>query len=250
MVVKRLSCVFRLTDGCTNKPLKGGEAGIYLGGERLRHQYKEGGYFVITDLPFGEYTLEIKAVGFQTETVAVNVDESAAADVVYLALNPSREHPAVSSMSCASGTAAGVGTLYVVRPQGKMCVAEEKSAAGAQTIKMFCEGRMSLPMTFLLGEGAHAEFVTITADNDGVCSASAPLKYAHKRSESALPLIRLGCEDGFFVMLPQEFSPDKQTGKIALKFAAKKAGKIVYANAEILPKKINDLGELKLKGEK
>lgn len=244
MVIKRLSCVFRLTDGWTNKPLQSAQAAVCCAGKRLAQEYKEGGYFVITDLPCGEYTFEIKAVGFQLERVCVTVGESANDEVIFMALNPSREHPAAASSTCVCGSVQDVTQLYLVRAQGRLCVAEEKAAAGAQEIRMFGEGKLVLPAYFLLGEGAHAEVVTISSNNGGLCKISRPLKYTHKRSENALPLIRLQCENGFFAMLGDDFAADNETGKIPLRFAAVKKEKIVFASAEILPKKMNSLGEL------
>lgn len=252
MVVKTLSCVFRLSDSITNKLLTGNEAGLYIGDKKLRHQYKEGGYFVVCDLSRGEYDISVRAYGFQTETVHITVMEPPVPDVIYLSLNAAENHPSAARMSGVKGKACDIETLYVVRPTDKLRVAEEKTAAGAQEIKMFCEsGTPVFPLDCILGSGTHTEIVTFTANENGVCKTAAPMKYAHKRSESALPLIRLQCgNEGFFLLLPNDFSADKETGKIPLKFAALKSGKVVYANTEILPMKKNDIGELKLKGEK
>lgn len=250
MVIKQLACVLRLSDGCTGKPLQSGAAAVYLGESRLRCEYKDGGYFVITDLDFGEYVLEIKAVGFQTEKISISVTDAPSADIIFLTLNPSRLHPAAGNKTCVEGRAPDVGTLYVVREQGRLCVAEEKCAAGAQEIRMFVDGNLALPTSYLLGDGAHSEIVTITANNGGICRTAQPLKYAHKRSESAFPLIRVQCEDDFFVMLPDEFAAAKIDDKIPLRFAAIKKGKTVFARTQVLLKTLNYIGEISLKGEK
>lgn len=252
MVLKTLSCVFRLSDGITNKVLTGNEAGLYIGDTKLRHQYKEGGYFVVCDLPCGEYDISVRAYGFQTEIVHITVTETPTLDVIYLTLNASENHPSAARMSCVKGKASDVEKLYVIRNTAKLRVAEEKTAAGAQEIKMFAEGASPVfPLDCLLGSGAHSEIVTFTANENGVCKTAVPMKYAHKRSESALPLIRLQCDEGsFFLLVPNEFSKDKETGNIPLKFAALKSGKVLFAEAQILPMKKNDIGELKLKGDK
>ncbi len=256
MVIKRLSCVLRLTDGCMNRPLTGSEAALYSDGIRLRHEYKPGGYFVVTDLPAGECTVTVIAYGYQTENIRISVsgedDIPALSQVRYIPLNPSEKHPAAARMPSVSGTAPGMSTLYVVRPVGNMRVAEESSAAGADEIKMFSEGKTPpFPCDFVIGSGLHAELVTFISNQGGVCRTEKPMKYAHKRSENAVPLIRLQCTDNrFFLLIPGIFSADSETGKIPLKFAAVKSGKIVYASAGVLPGRHSDISELKMKGEK
>lgn len=255
MVIKRLSCVFRLSDGCMNRVLTGSEAALYCGGKKLRHEYKPGGYFVVTDLPAGEYTVTVRAGGYQPEDVQVAVsggDTPALSQVIYLSLNPSEAHPAAARMPSVRGSASGIGTLYVIRPEGNMRVAEESSAAGADEIRMFSEGKTpALPCDFVIGSGAHAEIVTFVSYQNGCCRTLAPMKFPHKRSESAQPLIRLQCgESGFFLLVPGIFRADKETGKIPMRFAAVKSGKVVYASAEALPGRKTDVGELKMKGER
>lgn len=255
MVVKRLSCVFRLTDGCMNRPLSGSEAALYSGGARLHHEYKQGGYFVVTDLPAGDYTITILAHGYQRETARITVGEetsgSGLAHVNYIALNPSAEHPAAVRMASVTGTAAGIDTLYVVRPVGNMRVAEDSVSAGSSEIRMFSEGKTpAFPLDFVIGSGAGAEIVTFTGSENGICRTAQPFRHPHKRSEIARPLIRLQCSDGFFLLIPGIFPADKQTGRIPLKFAAVKGSKVVFASVEALPSRKNNVGELKLKGEK
>lgn len=255
MVIKRLSCVFRLTDGCMNRPLFGSEAALYSGGVKLHHEYKTGGFFVVTDLPAGEYPITILAHGYQRETVNVTVSESVAgnglAQVNYIALNPSAEHPAAVRMASVSGTAPEYDTLYVVRPVGNMRVAEESVSAGSSEIRMFSEGKTpSFPLDFVIGSGAHAEIVTFIGNDNGICRTAEPFRYPHKRSEAARPLIRLQCGGGFFLLVPGIFPTDKETGRIPLKFAAVKGGKVVFASVEAVPARRTDVGELKLKGEK
>ena len=92
--------------------------------------------------------------------------------------------------------------------------------------------------------------MTFTGSENGICRTAQPFRHPHKRSEIARPLIRLQCSDGFFLLIPGIFPTDKQTGRIPLKFAAVKGSKVVFASVEALPSRKNDVGELKLKGEK
>lgn len=257
MVLKRLSCAFRLTDAGTGRSLGGSEVRFVSGGA-LRHEYKPGGYFVLTDLPEGEHTLTVTAPGFQPENVAVNVDYSGGAldRVVYLALNPSRTHPAAGRMPSVCGAAPGFETLYAVSSAGNLRVAEEKAAAGSSEIRMFSEaGAPSLPADFLLGSGKTAELIRLTGNRDGLCTAQSPLKYAHQRSETAQPLVRLHCgADGeFFLLLSGIFRADRQTGNYNLTFAAEKPGKqstVVTSAVQAAAKGCTDLGRLKFTGGK
>lgn len=261
MVIKRLSCAFRLTDSGTGRALGGSEARFSSDGGNIRHEYKPGGYFVLTDLPEGSHRLTVTAPGYQPEELTATVDYTsgdALERVIYLALNPSRTHPAAARMPSVCGTAPGFEALYAVSSAGSLRVAEEKTAAGAVEIRMFTEsGAPALPADFLLGSadgsaGKTAELVRLTGNRDGLCSVQSPLRYPHLRSETARPLIRLRCGEngGFFLLLAGNFRPDRQTGNYLLTFAAEKGGKIVTATVQAAPRGCTDAGKLKFTGGK
>ncbi len=258
MVIKRLSCAFRLTDAGTGRALGGSEARFSSDGGSLRCEYKPGGYFVLNDLPEGAHRLTVTAPGYQPERLTVNVDYTRAdalERVVYLPLNPSRSHPAAGRMPSICGAASGFDTLYVIGSAGKLRVAEEKAAAGSSEIRMFSEpGAPPLPADFLIGGvgGKTAELARLTGNRDGLCSTQSPLKYAHLRSETAEPLVRLRCDEdgGFFLLLAGNFRPDKQTGRYTLTFVAEKNGKIVTSSVHAALKGCTDAGKLKFTGGK
>ena len=206
MVIKRLSCVFRLSDAGSGRLLTRSEVSFREGGAVIKHEYKPGGYFVLTDLPEGDHTITVTAPGYQQEQAVIIVDHarfSALDSVSYVALNPSRRHPAADRYPSVCGSAPGFGTVYAVRAAGNLRVAEERSEAGASEVRMFQEtGAPALPALFLLGSGKTSELVMFTGSRDGLCSVHSPLKYAHQRSETAQPLIRLCCgENGEFFLL-------------------------------------------------
>ena len=255
MVIKRLACAFRLSDGCSNRPLTRNEVRFTSGGVLLKHEYKPGGYFVLCDIPTGEYAVDIAAPGYQPESVPLTVDYSGTAldRVKYLALNPSRNNPAAGNLPSVCGTAFGCDTVYSVRQAGSMRVAEDSTKPGATGIRMFSEpGTPQLPSFFLLGSGKNAELVLFTENRDGVCIPQSPLKKPHQRSETAQPLVRLRCsaDGGFFQLLPGTFKPDKETGKFRLTFAADISGKVSTALVEASVKGCTDLGVLKFTGGK
>lgn len=256
MVIKQLSCVFRLKDSCTNRLLTSSEAFFRCSGRVLRHEYKTGGYFVLTDMPEGEYIITVTAVGCQRENVPVTVryDGSSAMDrVIFLSLNPSPSHPYAGRYPSVCGKAEGCAEIYALSPGGILRVAEDKAAAGVDSVRMFAEGKNPvLPSDFLLGSGSKAELVTFTDAQSGLYRTRQPIKNAHKRSEPAQPLIKLQCgEDGsFFLLMGGTFSADKQTGKIPLTFAAERGGKLVTASVEVEPVRFADVGTLDFTGGK
>ena len=145
---------------------------------------------------------------------------SALDSVSYIALNPSRRHPAADRYPSLCGSAPGFGTVYAVRAAGNLRVAEERSEAGASEVRMFQEtGAPALPALFLLGSGKTSELVMFTGSRDGLCSVHSPLKYAH-------------------------------TGNYRLSFIAEKSGKVVTAQAEAAPRGCTDIGKLKFAGGK
>lgn len=256
MVIKQLSCVFRLKDSCMNRVLSSNEAAFRCGGIRLRHEYKVGGYFVLTDMPEGDYIITVTAIGCQQENVPITVkyDGSNAMDkVIFLSLNPSPQHPYAGRFPSLYAAAEGCTEVYALSPVGILRVAEDKAAAGADSLRMFAEGKNPvLPSDFLLGSGSKAETVTFTDAQSGIYRTRQPLRYAHKRSEPAQPMIRLQCgEDGrFFLLMGSAFSADKQTGKIPLTFAAERAGKLLTACVEVAPARFADIGALNFTGGK
>ena len=142
MVIKRLSCVFRLSDAGSGRLLTRSEVSFREGGAVIKHEYKPGGYFVLTDLPEGDHTITVTAPGYQQEQAVITVDHSrfsALDSVSYVALNPSRRHPAADRYPSVCGSAPGFGTVYAVRAAGNLRVAEERSEAGASEVRMFQE---------------------------------------------------------------------------------------------------------------
>lgn len=254
MVIKRLSCVFRLSDGCMTRLLSRNEAAFHVDGIATRHEFKPGGYFILTDLSEGAHDIVITASGYQPEHFQVMVDYgSDECAVRNITLNPSECHPAAGRYPAVCGTAPGVESLMVIRPAGQMRVAEERSEKGAVEIRMFSEGKTpALPMEFLLGTGRTAEVVTFTGGSGGVYRTSTPMKHSHSRSETAQPLIRLNrsADGGFYLLLPGMFSADSSTGMIRLRFAALKKGKLLYSAADISAAGRTDVGALKFREEK
>lgn len=199
MVIKRLSCVFRLSDAGSGRLLTRSEVSFREGGAVIKHEYKPGGYFVLTDLPEGDHTITVTAPGYQQEQAVITVDHarfSALDSVSYVALNPSRRHPAADRYPSVCGSAPGFGTVYAVRAAGNLRVAEERSEAGASEVRMFQEtGAPALPALFLLGSGKTSELVMFTGSRDGVYIFSSDRRQLYSLNDGGSPVTRFSVGD-------------------------------------------------------
>lgn len=232
-MIKRLSFVLRLIDGCLNRVLLSSEAVIWINDVKYRHIYKNGGYFAAADLPEGEYSVVVSSSKFQTETLTINVDYnetvSAESRVHYLVLNPSASHPDTVRYPSISGKAVGVQKLYIMRSKSKMKIAEDGAESGRSSLKLFCEGaRPQLPSLFRIKDraAARSEIVTLSGADGDVYMLEEPLAFSHSRSSAVIPLIRISCSESgdFFFVIPPEFRPDKDSGKINLNAFAECGG--------------------------
>lgn len=232
-MIKRLSFAFRLLDGFLNRALTGSEAAIWVDGMKYPHEYKPNGYFVVSDLKEGEYSVAVRSPEFQTETMTIRVGGSED-PVRYLTLNPSGSHPAALRSPRIAGRAVGVQRLYIMRTRCGLKIAEDTAEAGNISVKLFCGGaRPCLPAFFRIRDKtvSRGEIVTLIGAEGDVYRLGEPLAYSHPRSSSVIPLIRLLCaENGaFFFVVPPEFCPDKD-GKIKLGVLAERGG--VWEEAE------------------
>ena len=102
MIRKCISCVMKLSDGITKCPLGSSQVSISVDGSPVKHEYKQGGYFVLLDLEEGRRIITVSSYCFQTEVLEVLVDHSVIMRpegmVRYLMLNPSEKHPLAASM--------------------------------------------------------------------------------------------------------------------------------------------------------
>lgn len=254
-MIKRLSFVLRLIDGCMNKALTGSEASIWIDGIKQRHEYKPNGYFVVADLKEGDHFVAVKSPKFQTETMTVNIGYShglpAEKRVCYLKLNPSEFHPEAVRSPRITGRAAGAQKLYIMCTKGELKIAEDAVEAGNTSIKMFCSGtRPQLPSVFRIKDkiDSYSEIVTLKDADGDVYTLGEALAFPHRRSSAVIPLIRLLCTESgyFFFVIPPEFQADK-SGKIRLKILAECGGALMQTELIADSAGKTDLGDIKLK---
>ena len=231
-MIKRLSCVVKLIDSFTGRPAAPADAAIFCDGKPIRHQYKAGGFFVLSDLAEGAHTLLIRSWKFQPERLDVTVDYAAvnAENAVrYVMLNPSAQHPYAASAPCFHAALPQGESLYVLREGFVLKIAEDSADAGKTLVRMFSEKSMALfPSMFLIRDKAAAksEFVVIKGCSGDVFMLESPLKYSHARSTSVTALVKYTAgEDGLFALLPQGL-PAKD-GEVRFTALTEKAGRLV-----------------------
>lgn len=247
-MIKRLSFVLRLLDGFRNRALTGSEASIWVNGGKCPHEYKPNGYFVVSDLKEGEYSVAVKSPMYQTETMTIRVGGSED-PVRYLTLSPSESHPAALCFPRIAGRVVGTRELYIMRTGRGLKIAEDTAEAGNTSVKLFCGGaRPRLPAVFRIRDriASHSEIVPLIGAEGDVYRLGEPFAFSHSRASAVIPLIRLPCaEDGaFFFVVPPEFRPDRN-GKIKLGVLAERGG--VWEETEWAAESAGrtELGEIK-----
>ena len=254
MIRKSISCVLKISDSATKKVLGSSQVQIYVDNVLAHHEYKQGGYFVLIDLPEGEHTVQIRSFCFQGEDFCIKVDQSTVQKpenmVRYLMLNPSEKHPAAASMPAIRGRASGYDRIYILCHSGMLKVAEDDAAAGRTEIKLFCaNSKPVLPCTYRIKDrkADMCEFVTLKGADGDVFMLDKPLKYAHPRSADVVPMISVSCGVGgeFFFLLSKEFQRSEEG--IALTILAERSGAVYTADVKASSKGVTELGDLKLK---
>lgn len=257
MVVKRISAVLKLGDSCLSRALTRSEAKIYVDGAQAAAEYKQGGYFVLVDLPEGRHHIVIDSFRYQREELDIDVDysdiSSAERLIHCIMLNPSQKSADAQLHPAVSGRAEGFGFVYIVRSGATLKVAEDNAAAGSTCVKLFCAGsKPALPAVFrICGKNEkNSELVTIKKClDDDTYQLEQPLKYPHARSAEFAPLIRVRCDgDGnFYFRIPGSFSPEKDSGKIHLTIIGEKGDDLYSAEAEAAVRGLTELNEISFK---
>ena len=257
-MTKQLSFVLQLSDICLKRPLLGSEAAIYVDGLPVRHEYKPGGYFVISDLGEGEHRVAVKSFKLQSTELDITVDYSpditARQRTYCLMLNPSASHPEAIRLPSVRGRIKdNKRGVYILRERGELKIAEDTVSAGSTRLKLF-GAKPALPSAFRIGEkNADSRELVIIKGFDGEAYILAePLKYSHARSVAVVPLIQVNCDENgeFFFVIPPDLGADKESGKIRLSMICTEGDAVYTAEVRADLKGTADLGELKIKKEK
>lgn len=211
-MIKRLSGVYKLNDRCVNRAVLNSEVTLLVDGKKFPHVYKDGGFFVLVDLPEGEHTVTLKSWKYQTQELTLNVDYSVDFDekksVCHVVMNPSRNHPSAIGAISVSGklqlSEEKETDFYIMRDRVDFKIAEDSADEGKTEIKLFCSSvKPMLPSTFMIKDkkSDKNEFVVITG-MDGETEMfflDAPLKFSHARSTAVVPMTKCRTDkDGSF----------------------------------------------------
>ncbi len=205
MIRRRVSAALLLRDGFTGRTLADGSATrCLLDGRPLqRPVWKRDGYLVLTDLAPGAHELTIRRSGYLDERVALQVEEGAALeDTVSLKPGPGYRFPPETvrvSISLLRGKKAAAGTqLWLgVRQRTRLVLAQEKTEAGDERSRLFCEGSQTalpVPGHFLLADRKAPELVYLRSLRDGTGEFSPPPALAHPRGTELIP-VQAYCTD-------------------------------------------------------
>lgn len=210
----RASLVLRLTDGFRGQPVASAAAvRFWLNGQAVKPLYKPGGWFVLIDLPPGEYTVRVDGPGFcPLEWTAVLPDGTGFLEY-YRELNPAEEYPFGGAAVRFYGTvlvsgtpAAGREALLIQPGRGQIKLAEDGVEAGRERLRLFLSSRnlmQAVPGEFFLPDGKSSETVMLMEERDGLFLLAAPLRAAHKRGTALYPVRRYqtGADGRFFAAL-------------------------------------------------
>lgn len=251
-MVKQVACVLKIFDSSTNTALRPTQVGLFLDGSAIKPIYKNGGYFVLIDIPEGEHTLQITSAIFQPQEQLINVDYSRRfdenMDVMPVMLNPSAQHPGAVRGHVLRGSFSTAEQVSFYVANGNTCLklAEDNAEKSRQTVKLFAGGaRVVLPSLFHINDKTekNREFVMINSARGDEYILAAPLKNAHKRSTEFIPMVRYhSADDGsFFAVLPAGSCVD---GEVTL--LIEKGGKLISKAVAVTGMGINDVGTIKL----
>lgn len=233
-MISRLSCVLKLNSSIDSSDLQTNDVVIYSDGNRFRHTYKKGGFFVLSNMSEGEHLIKITSWKYQTAEIKVTVDYSVNFDISmvrYVIMNPSPSHPTAARMPSIRGSFGRQADYYILHEDCELKIAEDSAKEGNTTVKLFSSlGKPVFPSVFLIKDKSEAknEFVVIKGLDGDSFLLDSPLKYAHARSTSIVPLIKLSSEaDGsFFAVLSGGFKKD-DSGKYVVKLYVDKGGKLI-----------------------
>jgi len=226
-----VSLALNLKDGYRNTPLSSGSAvRVRMDGEWYLPIYKEGGWFVFTDLPAGEHRIELINYMFIPEQLSVTIPpEQKGYLEIHCSLQPSPSYPfppnttKIRGKLRANGGVLPDAELLIVSmlDRDMLKVAEDDAAAGKREIKLFSTSKrvlMNIPGVFFIVDGKNSELCSVTDAQEGLFTLAEPLVYPHKRGV-ALRAVRRFKSDGegaFFAALDdfsQELTAYVRTGQ-------------------------------------
>lgn len=216
---KHVSLAIHLKDGYRNTSIASGSAvRVLLDGDVFVPIFKEGGWFVFTDLPAGEHWLDLQNNRFIPERLSVTIPENQKGYVeIHHNLQPAPGYPFPANTTKIQGTLrmknavlAETELLIVSKlDRDLLKVAQDDAAAGKRQIRLFSDNKrvlMNIPGVFFVVDEGKNELCSITDAQEGEYTLSEPLLYAHKRGVAlrAVRMFRSDLNGAFFAALDND----------------------------------------------
>lgn len=92
-----VSVIFKVIDGYKKLPVSRQSVTFYINGNRVQPIYKEGGYFVFTNLETAHFKFSIKSYYYQSQDIEFEYEEHITYPVQNIFLMPNRQYPLLST---------------------------------------------------------------------------------------------------------------------------------------------------------
>lgn len=197
MIQIHVSAVLTVYDGYTGHALSQSALRCSLNGMPCRPEYRQGGYFVFTDLVPGPHKILLQSMYFQDELVEVTASDSHREErTIYL--KPAENYPFGGRITRLIGKVARKGVpvvgerLHVAacHPLGELKIAQDVAKAGANEVKLYVRSKpetIKLSREYLIVDGKNSEICLLTEHHEGVGTFASPLRYDHKRGKCLYP---------------------------------------------------------------
>ena len=192
MIHRQVSAVFQLRDGFTGRMLpNAGGLLARLDGAPCRPLWKQGGYWVLTDLAPGPHRLELVLAGYRPEPVEWSWD-GAAPWQGCVVLKPGQGYPfrgdvtrLVLQLSGENGPLAHEAVWLCTPSAAQPKLAQDKAQPGDTQLRLYYKGpaaALPVPGAFLLQDGGHTERIELLRLEGEQGILAAPLEQKHSRA--------------------------------------------------------------------
>lgn len=197
MIHRQVSAVFQLRDGFTGRMLpNAGGLLARLDGAPCRPLWKQGGYWVLTDLAPGPHRLELVLAGYRPEPVEWSWD-GAAPWQGCVVLKPGQGYPfrgdvtrLVLQLSGKNGPLAHEAVWLCTLSAAQPKLAQDEAQPGDTQLRLYYKGpaaALPVPGAFLLQDGGHTERIELLRLEGEQGILAAPLEQKHSRGRELLP---------------------------------------------------------------
>jgi len=196
MIKIHVSMVLAVRDGFTGRPVLRNDLRVFVDGQACLPEYREGGYFVFTNLAAGQHEVVLKGNYYLDELLQVELDEKSMEQRV-VSLKPSSNYPFGGSITQVmisilkeEEPAAGKCVCMAISTAAEVKIAQELVAAGSLSARLYLRGNVNelrLPANYLIADDKNSEICTISAIEGEVGLFMKPLSHNHPRSKMLYP---------------------------------------------------------------